>query len=109
MTQGKFVRAAATTDHGQEITRLIECVQQVLVREINESPNSDQAMSFALTALPTYAGIIFASMLVNGAAEPAQQAKMVKSMGHNFREGVKIGLRRAERLVRQNGAGGGLQ
>lgn len=54
--------------------------------------------SFVMTAASMFAGSVFGTLIATGVAEEKDKRRITESMAHNFREGIKAGKLRAERI-----------
>ena len=61
--------------------------------------------SLLMTALPTFAGILFGELVVMGIAKDSDQKRTADSAARNFRQGAKVGKARAMRLARETAGG----
>ena len=105
----QFRPASVGSTEFAEVAAVAELIRSVTVDYVEQHEDPVHAMAMLMTALPTVAGTHFASLLYVGALNKADQARMAKSCAHNFREGVKVGMKRADRVANATGFKGTVQ
>lgn len=106
---GQFRKATGDSAETAEIAMLCETIRQAFEPYVAEHDDPRHPMAMLMTALPMYAGSLFAALVFAGEIDPKALARMAQACAHNFREGHKVGLRRAARVAQETGAFGATQ
>jgi len=87
----------------ETIIAMVSEIHRAIVPFIAQSPDMPKAMSMAIAASGMFAGSQFATLLTMGFVKERDTKRAVDTVGRNFREGVKVGKRRAERVAHSEG------
>ena len=104
-----FRTSTHTREEAEEMAMLANLFSAATQPYFAASADHRQAVSMMMAALPMYAGHLFASLMFAGDVDQKHQARMAKSAAHNFREGVKVGLKVNARHAKETGMMGGVQ
>jgi hypothetical protein len=69
------------------------------------APDPVHMTALLMSALPTFAGVLFGELVISGIAKDADQKRTADSAARNFRQGVKVGKARAVRIARETAEG----
>ena len=86
-----------------EVVLLHELICAATADYVSNHHDPRFAMRLLMSVLPSYAGSLFATLMFMGEVRSQDTARMVKSVGVNFRSGIKVGLNRAKRVASETG------
>jgi hypothetical protein len=99
-----------SAEHGSaeegEIVFLSNLIRAATADYVTSHPDPRHAMALLMTALPMYAGSLFATLMFTGDVGQQDTARMAKMVAKNFREGIKVGVSRAHRVAQETGFDG---
>lgn len=92
----------------QELNSIIEmhdALREVVAARIASASDVEKATQHAMIALQSYSGVLFGQLIGAGLVEASGTRRGAEAAAQNFRQGVKVGQRRAARLIRDGIAG----
>ena len=96
-----------TAEHGgadeAEIIHLHQLLRVATADYVTSHADPRQAMAMLMTAMPTYAGVLFGTLMLMGEVSQQDTRRMADSVARNFRSGIKVGLSRAKRAASETG------
>ncbi|WP_288989859.1 hypothetical protein [uncultured Sphingopyxis sp.] len=103
MESKQFREAAPGSTQHQEVAALNEMLRSATAQYVATHPDPRVAMSLLMTALQSHSGILFGQLLYMGEVPQQDTARAAKMAARNFREGIKVGLARSQRIGREVG------
>lgn len=106
MSDGIATRILGTDDPMYALAiDMIEAMRAATTPYVELAGDPRDGLSALMTAANMFAGAQFGTLLVLGAVNQQDTRRAAEAASRNFREGVKIGTRRATRVARE-GCGG---
>jgi|TARA_R100001224_G_scaffold30488_2_gene16778 hypothetical protein len=103
MDSKQFREAAPGSAQHQEVAALTEMLRSATAGYVTSHPDPRAAMSLLMTSMQSYSGILFGQLLYMGEVPQQDTARAAKMASRNFREGIKVGLARSQRVGREIG------
>ncbi|BBC99120.1 hypothetical protein [Sphingobium sp. YG1] len=80
-----------------QMTEFVEAYRATMAERISATDPND--MSVAMVAAMIFAGTLAGSLISIGLFRDQDKRRLLKTMEHNFREGIGVGQRRAHRIA----------
>lgn len=103
MDSKQFRKAKPGSEQHKEVAALNEILREATADYVTSHPDPRVAMSLLMTALQSHSGIVFGQLLYMGEVPQQDTARAAKMASRNFREGIKVGLARSQRVGREMG------